>query len=431
MNSIFLALEQLRTQLSQALPAAPGIRHFDVSFPLNDAFDPLAWLGEQQCYPQFYWQQRNGDEELAALGAVITFSSLALATQFLREQNAAQDTRVCGLNAFNPEQGSLFLPRLLWRRTAGNATLRLQLWSDRSLVEDARAALDFLQRLRPAKSIRPLSVQVEHETHQPQQAEWLKLIRRATETIARGEFEKVVLARATDLQFTQRVNPVALMAASRALNLHCYHFCMVFDASNAFLGSTPERLWRRRGKLLRTEALAGTVASHNDDKQAQRLGEWLLNDDKNQRENMLVVEDICQRLQADTQTLDVLPPQVLRLRKVQHLRRCIWTSLNKADDVICLHQLQPTAAVAGLPRDLARQFIARHEPFTREWYAGSAGYLSLQQSEFCVSLRSAKISGNVVRLYAGAGIVRGSDPEQEWQEIDNKAAGLRTLLQME
>ncbi len=77
-----------------------------------------------------------------------------------------------------------------------------------------------------------------------------------------------------------------------------------------------------------------------------------------------MVEDICQRLQADTQTLDVLPPQVLRLRKVQHLRRCIWTSLNKADDVICLHQLQPTAAVAGLPRDLARQFIARHEPFT-------------------------------------------------------------------
>lgn len=105
-----------------------------------------------------------------------------------------------------------------------------------------------------------------------------------------------------------------------------------------------------------------------------------------------MVEDICQRLQADTQTLDVLPPQVLRLRKVQHLRRCIWTSLNKADDVICLHQLQPTAAVAGLPRDLARQFIARHEPFTREWYAGSAGYLSLQQSEFCVSLRSAKLA---------------------------------------
>lgn len=114
MNSIFLALEQLRSHLSQALPATSGLRHFDVSFPLNDAFDPLAWLGEQQCYPQFYWQQRNGDEELAALGAVVQFSSLALASQFLSAQHAPEDTRICGLNAFNPEQGSLFLPRLLW-----------------------------------------------------------------------------------------------------------------------------------------------------------------------------------------------------------------------------------------------------------------------------------------------------------------------------
>lgn len=69
-----------------------------------------------------------------------------------------------------------------------------------------------------------------------------------------GNFEKVVLARATDLYFNQPVNAASLMAASRALNLNCYHFCMMFDAENAFLGSTPERLWRRRGMLLRTEA---------------------------------------------------------------------------------------------------------------------------------------------------------------------------------
>lgn len=158
--------------------------------------------------------------------------------------------------------------------------MRLQLWSDSSLEDDADTARAFLQQLLPARPIRPLSVQVERETHHPEKPQWLSLIGKATETIARGDFEKVVLARATDLQCKQRVNPVALMAASRALNLNCYHFCMIFAASNAFLGSTPERLWRRRGKLLRTEALAGTVASHTDDKQAQRLGEWLLNDDK-------------------------------------------------------------------------------------------------------------------------------------------------------
>lgn len=123
-------------------------------------------------------------------------------------------------------------------------------------------------------------MQIVQETHHPEKPEWLALIRQATDTLARGDFEKVVLARATDVQCQQSVNAIALMAASRALNLNCYHFCMVFDASNAFLGSTPERLWRRRGTLLRTEALAGTVASHSDDKQAQRLGDWLMNDDK-------------------------------------------------------------------------------------------------------------------------------------------------------
>ena len=252
-------------------------------------------------------------------------------------------------------------------------------------------AKEFIATLVSIKPLPGLHLTTTREQHWPDKTGWTQLIELATKTIAEGELDKVVLARATDLHFASPVNAAAMMAASRRLNLNCYHFYMAFDGENAFLGSSPERLWRRRDKALRTEALAGTVANHPDDKQAQRLGEWLMADDKNQRENMLVVEDICQRLQADTQTLDVLPPQVLRLRKVQHLRRCIWTALNKADDVICLHQLQPTAAVAGLPRDLARQFIARHEPFTREWYAGSAGYLSLQQSEFCVSLRSAKI----------------------------------------
>lgn len=137
---------------------------------------------------------------------------------------------------------------------------------------------------------------------------------------------------------------------------------------------------------------------------------------------MLVVEDICQRLQADTQTLDVLPPQVLRLRKVQHLRRCIWTALNKADDVICLHQLQPTAAVAGLPRDLARQFIARHEPFTREWYAGSAGYLFTTKRILRFPALS-KISGNVVRLYAGAALSVVPTPSKSGRKSTTKRQG--------
>jgi menaquinone-specific isochorismate synthase len=427
-HSITTALQGLCRQLDDDIPATPGLRHFDVTFPLNDAFDPLAWLNAQVSYPQFYWQQRNGDEELAALGAIRTFTSLAAARQFLLQHPENPDTRIVGLNAFDPRQGNLFLPRLSWQRQAGRATLRVQLWSDTSLHDDAETVRACLLSLHAWKPVVPISQRALSETNIPEKAAWIALVTRATEAIAKGAFDKVVLARATDLQFNRPLNPAALMAASRRVNLRCFHFYMQHDADNAFLGSTPERLWRRRGDLLRTEALAGTVASHPDDYHAARLADWLMNDDKNQRENMLVVEDICQRLQHHTQPLEVLPPQVVRLRKVQHLRRCIWTALRKPDDEQCLTLLQPTAAVAGLPRQAAWNFIARHEPFGREWYAGSAGYLSLAQSEFCVSLRSARVQENRVRLYAGAGIVSGSDPEQEWQEIENKAAGLRTLL---
>ncbi|EML9213959.1 isochorismate synthase MenF [Citrobacter freundii] len=431
MHSITTALESLMRHLSQELPAAPGIRIYDIPFPLNDAFDALGWLASQPVWPQFYWQQRNGDEEAAVLGAVAAFSSLESAQQFLHQHDNHPDLRIWGLNAFEPQRGNLLLPRLEWRRCAGVASLRLHLYSDVSLREDAAHAIAFISSLAPVKPLPALRLNLTGEQNWPDKAGWTNLIKLATQTIAGEDLDKVVLARATDLQFSQSVNAAAVMASSRRLNLNCYHFFMAFSADSAFLGSSPERLYRRRDTALRTEALAGTVANHPEDHRAWQLGEWLMKDDKNQRENMLVVEDICQRLQGCTQTLDVLPPQVLRLRKVQHLRRCIWTELNQADDTLCLMQLQPTAAVAGIPRELAREFIQQNEPFEREWYAGSAGYLSRHQSEFCVSLRSAKISANVVRLYAGAGIVRGSDPEQEWQEIDNKAAGLRTLLQME
>jgi menaquinone-specific isochorismate synthase len=427
-NSVVVALQQLQLALNAEFADAPGLQQISFAVTLSDASDALAWLTTQRLYPQFYWQQRNGDDEIAALGLVHQFNTLEAAREFLDDYAGQPAIRIAGVNAFDPATSFLFLPRLEWRRTGGDAQLHLHLYSETSLKEDARAAQAFLEQLLPAKQLPLQHLNCVGEQHIPPQSEWLKLIDLATSAIEQHELDKVVLARATDLQFTTAVSAAGFMAASRRVNLNCYHFLMVFDASNAFLGSSPERLWRRIDTALRTEALAGTVANHPDDHRAWSLGQWLLKDDKNQRENMLVVEDICQRLHKTVGTIDVLPPQIVRLRKVQHLRRCIWTVLAQPDDAACLTMLQPTAAVAGLPRDVARDFIDKNEPFEREWYAGSAGYLSQRQSEFCVALRSAKVTNHIVRLYAGAGIVAGSDAAEEWQEIENKAAGLRTLL---
>ena len=88
MQSLTTALENLLRHLSQEIPATPGIRVIDIPFPLKDAFDALSWLASQQTYPQFYWQQRNGDEEeLANAGANKIVTDIKELSSFLLTGN--------------------------------------------------------------------------------------------------------------------------------------------------------------------------------------------------------------------------------------------------------------------------------------------------------------------------------------------------------
>lgn len=98
MLSVSTALESLYRCLDEAFPPSPGTRIYDISFALNDAFDPLLWCNHQRQWPQFYWQQRSGDEELAALGAVKTFASLTQAHDFC----ASESVMTCEFAALTP-----------------------------------------------------------------------------------------------------------------------------------------------------------------------------------------------------------------------------------------------------------------------------------------------------------------------------------------
>ncbi|KQN48011.1 isochorismate synthase [Serratia sp. Leaf51] len=435
MKQISAIIDQLDATLAGEWPDAAGIRQFSYSLQKQPDTGLLEWLSAQPCYPKFYWQQRDGHDEAAVCGDAYAFGDMQQAQAFIRQHRDIPDLHIWGLNAFNGADAgghaanALFLPRIELCRSGTTYWLRCTLFSAVSLREEARRTRLFLRSLVASHALPPIMSRVVQHQHLPAEPQWNQLINRALKGIEQQQFDKVVLARKTTLTLSQPLNACAFLAASRAVNHHCYHFMLAFTPQQAFLGSSPERLFLRDHTELFTEALAGTVANHPDLQKARELGEWLLNDGKNQRENLLVVDDICQRLQGGAHSLDVMPAEILRLRKVQHLRRSIHGELTGADDAGCLQRLQPTAAVAGLPRQAAREFIAGHEPFDREWYAGSAGYLSTEQSEFTVALRSAAVKGHHLELYAGAGIVAGSDATQEWQEIENKAAGLRTLLE--
>lgn len=427
-------LQRMERALGAPLPDNAGFRTFTLSAESGDAPELLAWLAAQALYPQFYWQHRREPEEAAACGAVCTFASASEAEAFLLREDIVDDVRLWGVNAFGyptlaqaePLDGYLFLPRITLLRQGERVQLRVNICSPISLRQDAEIALSALRQLSSSHPLPPLSATVRLTAHHPEKAQWSDLVGQALMKIEAGALEKVVLARTTRLTLDSPLAAATLMAASRAANYDCYHFMLAFTPERAFLGSSPERLYRREGKRLETEALAGTVANDRDDRRAEELAQWLMQDAKNQHENRLVVDDIRGRLSQAATAVDVLSVETIRLRKVQHLRRAIRAELYEAKDSACLQLLQPTAA--GLPRAAARDYLACYEPFDRGWYAGSAGYLSRQQSEFCVSLRSADVERERLTLYAGAGIVAGSDPQQEWQELENKAAGLKSLL---
>ena len=186
MHSISVALEQLREKLAGIDANSPGFYVFDVAFALNDAFDPLTFLASQSCFPQFYWQQRSGEDEAAALGQVLRFTSLAEARHFL-DDNPEYDLRIWGLNAFVSQQGELFLPRLEWRREGGRAFLRLIVINDAAQRGDAEQARAFIDALVRAKSLPDVQMELVSQQHCPEQSGWEALVTQATQAIARGE----------------------------------------------------------------------------------------------------------------------------------------------------------------------------------------------------------------------------------------------------
>lgn len=399
-------------------------------------FPGLSWLAEQNCYPQFYWHQRTGAQECSAIGMVKSFQSIDHAQDFLSQYPQMPDMRLWGLNGWNavgediPEtlrqQATFcFLPRVEIHRLRSTININIHIDGE----EDRLDAIHFLRQLKCAsETTLTLSANIIAQEHIPEHDEWCRLLNCAIDDMKAGKMEKVVMARETKLILSKPIAVADFLSESQKVNHHCYHFMMAFDKHSGFISSTPERLYLRQGEQLNSEALAGTVANDPDDTIAAEYAKWLMEDKKNQHENLVVVDDICQQLQGAVTGVDVSSAKVIRLRKIQHLYRSIVATLVTASDSDCLQRLQPTAAVCGLPRNVARQFLAKNEPFSRGWYAGTGGFISLNKSEFAVSLRCAQIEGAQVSLYSGAGIISDSDPEQEWIEIENKAAGLKSLF---
>lgn len=257
-----------------------------------------------------------------------------------------------------------------------------------------------------------------------------KAVSSSLELIKSNYLSKIVLAHAFDVSSLNNFSLFHSLNNLRRLHPDCYIFSTSNGKGQNFIGASPERLISVHNQQLTTDALAGSAPRGKTPTEDAELANCLLNSEKEKHEHRVVSEFIIHRLNKLGIVPQLLTPQLRQLSNIQHL----WTPI-KAKVPANVHpleivaELHPTPAVAGAARDIACAKIRHYESFERGLYAAPLGWVDYQgNSEFIVGIRSALIDGDRARLYAGAGIVSGSDPDKELAEIQLKLQALLKAL---
>jgi menaquinone-specific isochorismate synthase len=259
------------------------------------------------------------------------------------------------------------------------------------------------------------------------EVEWLEAVAEASNSIRRGDLEKVVLAR--DVLIWSRTElslPVLVRRLSERFP-QCFTFCF-----EGLVGATPELLVRRRGLRVESVVLAGTVARGANPDEDAALAGALLASSKDMAEHEPAVRSVLEVLGPVCSNLDVpTDPTILTLPNVQHLSTRITGTLNEPLSAMEIAgMLHPTAAVCGQPRSDALGFIREREGLDRARYSGPVGWVDANgDGEWGIALRCAEIDGARGRLFAGGGIVADSVPEDELEETRIKLRAMMSALE--
>jgi menaquinone-specific isochorismate synthase len=260
--------------------------------------------------------------------------------------------------------------------------------------------------------------------------QWEQAVAEAVTAIKTSSLRKVVLAR--DL-FATAAEPIDARIVLRRLAGR-YPGCFTF-ACDGLVGATPELLVRRAGRQVSALVLGGTAPRGNDQAQDEALGSELLASAKNTEEHAYAVASIRDALRPLCDVLDVeARPALLKLPNLQHLGTRVHGTLagsgTPRSALALAAAVHPPAAVCGTPAGAALELIRELEQMDRERYAGPVGWVDAEgNGEWGIALRCGQLSGRTARLFAGCGIVAGSDPAAEIAETIVKLKPMRDALE--
>lgn len=331
-------------------------------------------------------------------------------------------------------QGTIFIPK--WQITRYESacffTANFQLSAAVNLINLYQEIKDKLSEIEKINrfSVTVLNLKNCHINHFKQHHQFKTAVKSALNDIHENQLSKVVLAHYLDVVCDVPFQPFLSLEYLRETYKGCYIFSMGNGEETSFIGATPERLFSLRNQKLISDALAGSAPRGKNLIIDRKLTQNLLNSEKEKREHQAVRHYIIRQLEQLGLTPHASQRRVLKLSNIQHLwtviKADLCTEINPLEIVAKLH---PTPAVAGVPSAIACEKIRQYETFDRSLYAAPIGWLDPEgNAEFIVGIRSAMINKNQARLYAGAGIVAGSNPDQELAEVELKLQTMLTAL---
>lgn len=267
----------------------------------------------------------------------------------------------------------------------------------------------------------PKSYKVLKKNFTPSFSDWSQGIDKALDLIRQKNLGKVVLGRICTLELDEIPDPFSIASALKQKAQGAFVFCAQTEGL-CFLGASPERLFSREGKKLISEAIAGTRPRGKNERIDNQLKRELMHSLKDLREFTPVQEYLQKALSPLCQSaLNFTPISIHQTRNVQHLySRCTGLLKDQMSDEEILKSLHPTPALCGTPTNKALSLIRELEPFEREFFGGVIGWSTPKHSEWIVGIRSCVIKGSTATLFSGTGIVEGSNPKDEWEELNEK-----------
>jgi salicylate biosynthesis isochorismate synthase/menaquinone-specific isochorismate synthase len=260
---------------------------------------------------------------------------------------------------------------------------------------------------------------------------WLAAVADAGRRLRAGEAEKVVLAREVVARGDGVVAAGGVVRALRGAYPACFTYLVTGADGTAFAGASPELLVRRSGLTATCEPMAGSVARGQDDEEDEMLATRMVESAKDEAEHRVTAEAVAAALRPLCTSVERRGPEVVRFTNIQHLATTVRARLREpAPNLLELAAaLHPTPAVNGMPPPAACRLIAELEGMERGWYAGAVGWLDGRgDGELAVAIRCGLLWQDGARLYAGVGVMPGSDPRLELRETELKLKALLGAL---